>query len=376
MENSTNVQNQSAATSADEGLCQVARTILDTPGFSALLITEIASGVAATLLNALLLVVVWRVSVFHRNLRLLLLHLSLSLLWYSAAYVVKAGSLLPRTFGAGDPCDMKMRMFDCRVFEIPNAVPVQTAVYTQLAISLERLYSTVRYKRYSDTEGRRWANRPVLAIILIPLCYAVPVFNIVNSLIRMPPSEMVAICENLLSMTPGGATTSLANNFAALLASTLCVFAVWYWNGYKLRAMMANKAKHTLSSRFQIDQNIQINRVIVPDMVLLLCCYIPNYVFMFLVVLNLPLNYEVKAILIHVNYLWKIAYAVAHPAVVLERNAHVRKRVKEMAPLFLRRLFRFEQETHRVFAIVDKERRLETRTHFQMLEDAWNKPVK
>lgn len=362
----------------NDSACISTKIIADTPGFDAILLIEIFLGFAASIPNLFLMCIIWRVTVFHSNLRLCLAHLSFILLWYSFGYMVKAISLLPVIL-SGDPCTLITYSYECKLREIGLGIPAQALTYAGMAVALERLYSTLYYKKYDEDEERR----PYLGIALIIFAYIVPVANTLNSLFALKKDVVLPICENALSSTPASASTTIGVNLTAMLVSILIVGAIWRINDTKLRTMVANRANSSLAARFQIEQNVQVNKIIVPSTCLQMLCIIPNYVFLFLILVGLPLTNEQKIILIHCNYIWKQGFAIMHPVVCFARHARIRQEIYKSMQWVYKRNDRVGPET-----TTRKDTRLagstsvgeaanlkkEMDTHFQMLSSAWNAP--
>lgn len=279
--------------------CSIAQSVIGARGFSYLLALEILVGLLAASANAPLMVMVWRVSVFHYNLRLLLSQLSFALFWYSVGYVIKAAGLLHAIFTQIDPCDLIMNAYACKCQEIPYTIPISMTMYTLLFINVERLYSTLLYRKYE--RGRSF---PWLGCLLATVAWLCPLVVILHATVNIPKHRLVGVCENLLSMSIPAATSAFCLNSSLLVAGVVCCVAGYMWNIYRLRQAAINRAQHTLASRFQIDQNVKVNRVMMPSMLVVTLCYLPNYVFLLIVITGLHLSYETQTWLIHVNYLW------------------------------------------------------------------------
>lgn len=358
-------------------LHHVAAELVDTPGFPIILILEMIVSLAAILPNLLLLYVLARVRIFPMNLRLLLGHLSLNLIAYATAFWVKAISTLTVVIERRNPDLLIANSYMCKFTELANTVPLQNVVYSSLALCLERIYSTIRYKKYEREHSKPW-----LAIAFIPLVWATSLANQLNSLFTIDRSDEVPICESLLSVTPKAAMLILTLNLSVESTNVLLAGIVYFWNSRKLRAMTMNRAQTSLGARFQISQNVEINSIMMPSMVLQSICYVPNYIFLFLVIFGLDEEHfqvPLRAILIHVNYFWKLCFCLLHPLVAFNRKARLMHHLKKRAPTGLGRIL---NRSHRInptmisTTMAAAEMNIEdtianTNAHFEALKSIW-----
>lgn len=284
--------------------CAASKSIADDKAFRFLLILELFTAFLAVFLNAIVLWIIPHVGVFHVNLRVILAHMSLNLLVYSAACGVKEIIMLHRIFNIYAPnadCRMVTKAFECKLQELSNTIPVGNIVYTSLVLVIERFYSTVRYRRYDQDHHGPW-----LALVLLALAWIPVLWSQLGGLFDISRQKTVPVCESLISMNSSGAVQVLAMNLSAEIVTVAMALHLYFWNNYKLKAAAVNRAKHTLSSRFQISQNVQINSVLLPSMLFQSFCYLPNYLFLLIVIVGLPFTTATKAWLLHVNYLWKL----------------------------------------------------------------------
>lgn len=343
--------------------------IANTTGFTTLLVFESVASIASVFPNGLLLYVLIRTSIFPLNLRLLLGHLSLNLIWYAAAFGIKAASHLRILEEADDAESLIVNAYLCKLSELSNTIPLQNTIYTSLALCLERLYSTVWYKQYE-----RQHSKPYLALILIPVVWAVTLANQLNSLFSIERAREMPICESLLSTTANSALLTLSISLSCESLCVLLTLIVFLWNNIKLKNMTLNRAQQTLGARFQISQNVQLNTMLMPSMVLQSLCYLPNYIFLFFVIFGMDeekFHLAVRVILIHCNYLWKLIYALVHPLVAFASKAKLYQHLKKHSSL----IRFFTRTMRRVRPVVTGEaannKPEEAEAHFDVLNKIW-----
>lgn len=139
--------------------------------------------------------------------------------------------------------------------------------------------------------------------------------------------------------------------------------------------MLANRAiTHTLASRFQLEQNIQITAILEPSAILEFLTFLPNQIFLFLVIGGLNLSYETKTVLIHCNYFWKICFCMAYPIVAFARNVHLRRGLVKAMPW--KSLGQRMATRTKVVRITPKglKTRAQAKVHFDTLDKMWMKP--
>lgn len=364
MDSSVNVTNTTQATT----LCDVARKVIETPGLIVLLIFDFIVAIFAIGLNFLLFCSVWKVTLFHMNLRIAFAHVSLVAIWYCASCVAKGVYLLTALLNS-DPCSLITSVYDCKLREISFAWSSQALMYSCSCVTLERLYCTLRYK--SNYHGF-----PLLAMIFVPLCYVLPVSYTVKGLLTKSIGS-VPVCESLLSITFDLAKISLSINASYTVASIILVCFLHSYNYRKLNTMLTNRAiTHSLSSRFQLDQNLQLTRIIGPSAILEFITFVPNYIFLLLVVVGLDLSYELKIVMIQCNTFWKISFCFAYPLIAFGRNVHLRRGLIKVPPMFLKRILCKKNAVATIEVI--KPKGLPTtrscaadRAHFEFLEQSW-----
>lgn len=355
--------------------CRVAQKILETPNLSVLLGLDFLVGGLAIVLNFFFFCATWKVSLFHVNLRLLLSHMALCGIVFSVSCMTKASTLLSVIAKRSDPCVLVLDSYTCKIKEIPSSWTSQLLMYASASITLERLYCTLSYKK--PYKGFPW-----LGIALLFFSYVIPVQNFLRNL--SIGTGYVPVCENLLSTTSDSAKVSLSINLTFTFISLFLAGILHYLNQSRLRSMLANRAKtHTLVARFQIDQNVQLNQIIIPSAILEFVTFSPSYLFLLLIVAGFQISYETKTILIHCNYLWKACFSLAYPSLAFARNVHLRRGLIKAIPVSIRKYCCDDDAgtsitKTRVTVITPKglNMKSEARTHFELLDKTWNRPVK
>lgn len=285
---------------------------------------ELIAACLALTPNILLTLVIWRVSVFPVNLRLLLGQFSFLLTWLSIGNIIKSVYVL-----SAPACAYHISQQGCKIFElVVSTLPLATVNYSLIALCVERLVATVIYKRY---EKGGWHNKPYLACALIVMAQVIAVAVNAHGVAGLPTNVYVAVCEsNFLPSTslPYLVQIYLSNE---CLAALFTIF-IYFYNKRVAKSMAINRALYDLSSRFLIDQNVQINAIVVPSMTLHFLAHIPAYT-IGNIQKSIVLDLSTKAWLARTTVLLRLIYAVMHPVIAFYFNAHMRQQLLVGTPL-------------------------------------------
>lgn len=264
------------------------------------------------------------------NLRLLWAHLCLLLLVFACALLYKSCSVL-YAITICDVCGLSMVHSECKMRDLPATLPNAAIGYASVAICLERLYSTIRYRWYNTSNSAK----PWLAMLLFTAIWSITIFLQFRSVGRVSKERIAPICQSLLTSSRSSATLSLAANLCLEMVSLVLSLSIDFYNKRLLQWSAINRAKQSLSSRFQIDQNVKVNKMVTPSTLLQTACYIPNFTLLILISEGVSDDYATNAIWLEIGYAWKLLFALAHPIFGIARVENIRKRVLSMIPASL-----------------------------------------
>lgn len=307
--------------------CPQAEAVVNAPGFKALVSLEVLISTAAILSNALFLSMIWKVQVFHVNLKLLLGNLNFIILAYSLGFLVKSFSTLLTVWG-GNICSFAMLSFDCKVSELLVAMPNVGVNYASLAVCLERVYCTIRYRRY-DKSG---LMTTCISVVLLLACYSVVFGHQLGFLFNIPRDQVTTFCENMLSTTPETAVNGISISFTTELITIVLSLLIYLYNKRQLKSATANWSEENLSSRFQLDQNVKVNRLLTPAMIFEGVCYVPTFIFLILLAVGFQTTIENKIFWIHVTYNFKLLFALFQPVFGFVLNKQLKKALRDSFP--------------------------------------------
>lgn len=360
----------------DSNPCPDTTNVTTVSGFQAMLAVEVIMSICGLVPNALMVVIVARARVFHTNLRLLLAHLNLILFTYSAAQLAKSLSVLI-TVSFGDVCSLAMKLYDCKLREFPVAFPNNALTYSSFAICLERIYCTILYKKYDKNGAKPW-----LAMALIFITWIVVITNQLLNLYGTSQTKMTAVCENLLSVTPASSTGTLIPQMTLEAAIVISSLAVHLYNKQQLNSAFLNRSKMTLSARFQMDQNVQLNRIVTPSMIFEAICFIPIMLLLMLLNRGYEMPQPTKVILVHFSYIWKLAFCCVQPLISFYENPHLNKGLRKVYGQMMFLVLNSKGQVspgandHMHPARSANAAVKETEVYFRNLEQQWSVPMK
>lgn len=343
-------------------LCEEAKTISETLPMKIILILECIVGVLAIFPNLLTIILLFRIKVFHLNLRVLLGHLSFDLVFYSISLAEKASRHLRTPF-----CKMPMLFRECIVQEWAITIPLHNVMLALVILLLERLYSTIRFRTYDRSS--RW---PTLALVLFICSWTSTLSVQLTNYASANRDLWISICET--SFVAGiKQILTITGSFVCLetVAIALMIF-VYTYNRFMLRRMVINRAQFDLSARFQIDQNVKVNAALMPSAVLHVICYLPTYTFLLWTYLQpSAFKIETQAWCVHLTFLWRLVYAFAHPTILLILNPNLRQGFRKTA---LGRLFpNFGRQKSQIMSMYSASAQI-TDAHFTYLRRMWSTP--
>lgn len=192
--------------------------------------------------------------------------------------------------------------------------------YTLIGLCIERLYATVTYRKYDKDQV------PWMGICLI-ICAWITAFLVSNghTIHTLPDNEHVPFCDN--TFLPPGSSYIVPTYVTLEIAATLVTLLLHYYNRNIAANMAINRAMYDLSSRFLVNQNVQVNAILLPSMILHVLCHLPNYLILLPVKLTgywaIPM--ATKAWVIQSSFLLRLVYAFVDPVIAFWYNGHLRR---------------------------------------------------
>lgn len=313
------------------------------------------------ILNACLIYSIIKSSLFNNNLRILLGHMSLMASLYCLATFVKYISVF--VFMLWDPCYLVSTLYNCKLKEIAIILPLLGMIYSLVAIGFERLFATLFYKTYDHVRNIYLSIIMIICIWCMNLTiYLYPLPNI--------PLAYIPLCQSLLALNKQAATSTLAASGVMEILSVLSFICTTFLDRFKLSKLMINRAHHTLTARFQLSQNVKVNKIMLPSALAHFVCFIPSHLFATSAIFGWEMNLFEKIEFIHLSLLLIVLFTNLHGIIIFYNNDRLREHISNRFP-GIKKYF-----TKNQIEPISQAHDLDgTERHFQFLESIWNKGV-
>uniref|UniRef100_A0A915IY77 G-protein coupled receptors family 1 profile domain-containing protein n=1 Tax=Romanomermis culicivorax TaxID=13658 RepID=A0A915IY77_ROMCU len=283
-------------------------------------------GPVGFLLNLCFIYCLVKSTIFNRNLRILLAHLSALAAWFTLATFIK-GIITLRKLSSSNPCSLVMLAVDCKLSELFVVLPLVAMLYSLFSLGVERLYASIFYTTYDAK------SRFILPIILIGSTWTAALTFQLTPLLRQNLHFFVPVCQNLLLSNFTYGLMSVLFGCAAETLSISLFVLTRFLDRTKMTEWMTNRAQQTLTARFQIWQNIEMNKLLLPLAGLHLICWIPtNALALFAILtkektahfslINPPYasNFENRLQIMYASHILAQIYAILLPFFMLKKN--------------------------------------------------------
>ncbi|KAE9420833.1 hypothetical protein Angca_007206, partial [Angiostrongylus cantonensis] len=194
----------------------------------------------------------------HVNLRLSLTSLSLAAWIACTQLLLIAVYSLAKTLTEYNACNSLYEAKWCAIARFPVVLSIYATLCGILILAVERTIATLKYKSY-EVHGSR-----IVAIILILIQWSLSIFfAVISVLVRFDPGY-VHYCTVYVSH-PRTAVFSLC--LMSILEAVALVYFVVLLHSNQRRQVneFVNNAMHTLTERYQLQENVRIMRILIPS---------------------------------------------------------------------------------------------------------------
>eukprot|EP00081_Caenorhabditis_elegans_P000911 NP_001022279.1 Serpentine receptor class alpha/beta-14 [Caenorhabditis elegans] len=307
----------------------------------------------------------------HRNLRISLASLAFAALIACLQLDFIAFYHLALTLTADNACDSMYEARKCAILRFPVVLSIYATLCGIIVLAIERTIATLKYKTY-EANGSR-----VVGLVLVTgqwfVCIIVAVFSV---LLRSDPGY-VHYCTAYVSH-PRTSVFSLCF-MSALEVATLVYFVLLLQSNQRRQVNeFVNKAMHSLSERYQLQENVRIMKILIPSITVHAILGFIGLGSMYaderLIVGFAPFS-EVVLLVIPI-------YAVVFPIVAVVQNKQLRLASRRALP------FLFNPESpetsemlpadppplHKIITSrPSRQLEKESNTHFDLLNEMWKK---
>ncbi|KAJ1359347.1 Serpentine receptor class alpha/beta-14, variant 2 [Parelaphostrongylus tenuis] len=194
----------------------------------------------------------------HVNLRLSLTSLSLAAWIACAQLLLIAVYSLMKTLTEDNACNSLYEAKWCAIARFPVVLSIYATLCGILILAVERTIATLNYKSY-EVHGSR-----IVAVMLIGAQWSLSIFlAVISVLVRADPGY-VHYCTVYVSH-PRTAVFSLC--VMSILEAVALVYFIVLLHSNQRRQVneFVNNAMHTLTERYQLQENVRIMRILIPS---------------------------------------------------------------------------------------------------------------
>ncbi|KAF1766569.1 hypothetical protein GCK72_006526 [Caenorhabditis remanei] len=194
----------------------------------------------------------------HRNLRISLASLAFAALIACLQLDFIAFYHLALTLTADNACDSMYEARKCAILRFPVVLSIYSTLCGIIVLAIERTIATLKYRTY-EANGSRAVGLALIAGQWL-VCIVVAIFSV---LLRSDPGY-VHYCTAYISH-PRTSVFSLCF-MSALEVITLVYFVLLLQSNQRRQVNeFVNKAMHSLSERYQLQENVRIMKILIPS---------------------------------------------------------------------------------------------------------------
>uniref|UniRef100_A0A8R1HM72 G_PROTEIN_RECEP_F1_2 domain-containing protein n=1 Tax=Caenorhabditis japonica TaxID=281687 RepID=A0A8R1HM72_CAEJA len=194
----------------------------------------------------------------HRNLRISLASLAFAALIACLQLDYIAFYHLVLTLTAENACDSMYEARKCAILRFPVVLSIYATLCGIIVLAIERTIATLKYRTYEANGSRSVAF--VLVACQWTVCVTVAIFSV---LLRSDPGY-VHYCTAYVSH-PRTAVFSLCFMSVLEIATLIYFILLLHSNQRRQVNEFVNKAMHSLSERYQLQENVRIMKILIPS---------------------------------------------------------------------------------------------------------------
>ncbi|CAI5443567.1 unnamed protein product [Caenorhabditis angaria] len=282
-------------------------------------------------------------------------------------------------FRAETPCDLLFDARKCAAFRFPVVLSIYATLCAIIVLAIERSYATWQYRTY-EAEKSRFLGR-VLVVIQWIVCFGLATISV----ILRSDHGFVHYCTAYVSH-PRTAVFSLCFMSSLELLTLIYFILLLQSNQRRQVNEFVNKAMHSLSERYQLQENVRVMRILIPSItlhailgllglgsMLIFAIFYRNSSNSTWIIDFAPFS-EVVLLILPI-------YAVIFPIVAIFMSKQLRISTRRTLPFFFAAQEDEKSETllepppaHTVIASrPSRQMEKESDTHFDLLNEMWKK---
>lgn len=352
-------------------LCQITKTVTSSIYYWIILSVEFIFSLTGFVFNLFVMILIKHCTTLHINIRLLLGHLCLSINWFCIAIAFR--TLQVTVTAIVNPCYLIMENVSCKLLDLTNAFPLLLTLYVMAAIGCERLYASYKFRTY---EIRKSVCPAVLLILIVwSFCIVEYIYGFLN----LPPSQLTPICMGIMEIRKKNAEILISIGACLEVFASVVIVVNFFIHKHQLNNLYINQAQHNLTARFQLYQNVKMNRMMLAVMVTHLIFWTLDSFYLIFILQTVELNILKRSCLLHYGNLFILIYGNCNPIVSVWHNVLLQKEMKKYSPkiyfllnkFYTFKLVRVNNECCRIQPELNSIEK-----HLEIIENAWNETQK
>uniref|UniRef100_A0A914W1Q2 Uncharacterized protein n=1 Tax=Plectus sambesii TaxID=2011161 RepID=A0A914W1Q2_9BILA len=245
--------------------CRLAAELSQADSLFSLLVSKVVLSLLGAFSTLILLRLELRYMLAHPNVTILLINHNVGLVGACGIYCYKSISKLASYMGKGvlgeEACFLTVDKHHCTTSNYPKSIFYTACVFALIIFAFERLIATFKYRTYENKAKKKFG----FALIIFQWLLASSAV-LSNAVIFKPDfgagdDEYVAFCSGILASGGSGYACTLL--VCEILALGMFLFAR-FDSDRKNRLFAANRADHSLTERYQLQENIRTTNLMVP----------------------------------------------------------------------------------------------------------------
>lgn len=297
-------------------VCEITNNLSTNFSFKFVFTLQILAAPFGVLMNLIMCWLVCKRSLYHLNLKFLLCHLHIMIIWYCCGLAFKSINMLQKL--DSDPCALVSDQYWCKAVEIVIYIfPLYNTVYALLIIEIEQFYGIWKFQ----TEHQM--KNICLPVLLIIVSWLVALTPQVTPFLTMGSVELMPTCMNLLTLGKSGLIFLIGTGGTMEILALALSFVNYYLCSRKVKYYAINQAHYSLRDRFLLLQTMSMSRTVLPATFLHCLVWIPFLVALLYLGLDFNAAYATRVALINAAYLFGMIFANVYPIIILRQNAGI-----------------------------------------------------
>lgn len=308
-------------------LCEITKSVTSSfySGFYwSILAVEFVLCLTGISANVFLLILIKRSVTLHINIRLLFGHLTVTIVWFCSAIACR--TLYIAITAMIDSCLLIMETLFCKALDLTAVLPLVGMIYIMAAIGIERIYASYKFHTYE------LKNSAVPAVMLMTIVWSICLLLQTYIILNIPSGKLTPLCMGLMDVKKDNALVLILAGATVEALASVCIVVNHYINKGQLNDLYINQAQHSLTARFQLHQNVKMNRMLSAIMLTHIVFWVVHTFYIIGALETAQLSILSRSCIMHFDFLMIIVYCNCNPIISVWHNVLLQKEMKKYSP--------------------------------------------